>query len=170
MSPTRAPRGAICASTAATTRRRSPTTPARPARAVLRAGHRARRADVVINIPKLKTHKKTAVTLSLKSVIGLSNEKYWLPHFTGGDPSRGGDEFDRRQSLADRIENKLSRFPRPGDHSLIARAPRVGGPPKVIDGSWQGNDTLWRTVLDLNRILFFADQGQAPRHCPSGAT
>jgi len=28
----------------------------------------------------------------------------------------------------------------------------------VIDGSWQGNDTLWRTILDLNRILFFADK------------
>jgi len=115
-------------------------------------------ADVVINVPKMKTHKKTAVTLSLKSVIGLSNEKYWLPHFTEGDPSVGGDEFDRPQRLGDRVENKLSRFPLPGDHSLIARAPRVGGPPKVIDGSWEGNDTLWRTILDLNTILFYADK------------
>ena len=37
-------------------------------------------ADVVINLPKLKTHKKTAVwPPSLKSVIGLTNEKYRLP-------------------------------------------------------------------------------------------
>lgn len=118
-------------------------------------------ADVVINLPKLKTHKKTAVTLSLKSVIGLTNEKYWLPHFTAGDPSMSGgrgDEYDRRQALADRVENKLSRFPLPGDNSLIARAPRIGGPPKVIDGSWEGNQTLWRTILDLNKILFFADR------------
>jgi uncharacterized protein (DUF362 family) len=113
-------------------------------------------ADVVINIPKLKTHKKTGVTLSLKSVIGLTNEKYWLPHFTEGDPSTGGDEFDRPQALSEAIENKLSRFPLPGDHSLVARAPRLGAPPKVIDGSWEGNNTLWRTILDLNRILFFA--------------
>lgn len=123
-------------------------------------------ADVVINLPKLKTHKKSAVTLSLKSVIGLSNEKYWLPHFTAGDPSVGGDEFDRPQSLNDRIENKLSRFPLPGDHSLIARAPKVGGPPKVIDGSWEGNDTLWRTILDLNRVLFFADRDGVLRDRP----
>jgi uncharacterized protein (DUF362 family) len=115
-------------------------------------------ADVVINIPKLKTHKKTAVTLSLKGVIGLSNEKYWLPHFTAGDPSRGGDEFDRAQSASSALGNKLSRFPLPGDHSLVVRAPRVDAPSKVIDGSWQGNTTLWRTVLDLNRILFFADR------------
>lgn len=113
-------------------------------------------ADVVINIPKMKTHKKTGVTLSLKSVIGLSNEKYWLPHFTEGDPSMGGDEYDRAQSASEALENKLSRFPLPGDHSLVARAAKLGGPPKVIDGSWQGNDTLWRTILDLNRILFFA--------------
>lgn len=123
-------------------------------------------ADLVINLPKMKTHKKTAVTLSLKSVIGLTNEKYWLPHFTAGDPSRGGDEYDRRQSLSDAIENKLSRFPLPGDNSLIARAPRVGGPPKVIDGSWQGNHTLWRTILDLNRILFFADKEGRLRDTP----
>src|SRR6185369_1605966 len=95
-------------------------------------------ADVVINVPKMKTHKKTGVTLSLKSVIGLTNEKYWLPHFTAGDPGAGGDEYDRAQSLADRVENKLSRFPLPGDNSLLARAPKVGGPPKVIDGSWEG--------------------------------
>ncbi len=116
------------------------------------------RADVVINVPKLKTHKKTAVTLSLKSVIGLSNEKYWLPHFAEGPPSRGGDEFDRPQGWLEVLENKLSRLPLPGDHSLVARAPRIDAPRKVIDGSWEGNRTLWRTVLDLNRILFFADR------------
>jgi uncharacterized protein (DUF362 family) len=123
-------------------------------------------ADVVINLPKLKTHKKTGVTLSLKSVIGLTNEKYWLPHFTAGDPSVGGDEYALPQSLGEALENKLSRLPLPGDHSLIARAPRLGGPPKVIDGSWEGNRTLWRTILDLNRILFFADKGGRLRDTP----
>ena len=115
-------------------------------------------ADVVINLPKLKTHKKTGVTLALKGVIGLSNEKYWLPHFTEGDPSMGGDELDRPRDLAAALEDKLSRLPLPGGHSLVARAPLLGAPPKVIDGSWEGNDTLWRTILDLNRILFFADR------------
>lgn len=115
-------------------------------------------ADVVINLPKLKTHKKTAVTLSLKSVIGLTNAKYWLPHFTEGDPGQGGDELDRPRTLAEAVEDKLSRLPLPLGHSLIARAPRLGGPPKIIDGSWQGNRTLWRTILDLNRVLLCADR------------
>ena len=112
-------------------------------------------ADVIINLPKLKTHKKTGVTLALKSFIGLSHEKYWLPHFTAGDPTVGGDEYDRPQDTSDRAENLLSRLPLPFGHSLVARAPRVPSPPKVIDGSWEGNRTLWRTILDLNRAILF---------------
>lgn len=114
-------------------------------------------ADVIINVPKMKTHKKTGVTLALKSVIGLTSEKYWLPHFTAGDPSVGGDEYDRPQSLGERIEARLSRLPLPRGHSLIARAPRLDQPRRTQDGSWEGNDTLWRTILDLNRAVLFTD-------------
>ncbi len=92
-------------------------------------------ADVVVNLPKLKTHKKTAVTLSLKSVIGLTNEKYWLPHFTAGDPAVGGDEHALPQTLAERVENKLSRLPLPGDHSLIARAAAWAARPRSSTGA-----------------------------------
>jgi uncharacterized protein (DUF362 family) len=123
-------------------------------------------ADAVINLPKIKTHKKTGVTLSLKSVIGLTNAKYWLPHFTGGHPGQGGDEFARPRTIGERVEDKLSRLPLPLGHSLIARAPRLGGPPKVIDGSWQGNRTLWRTILDLNRLLLCADRNGVVRDAP----
>jgi uncharacterized protein (DUF362 family) len=123
-------------------------------------------ADVVINIPKMKTHKKSGVTLALKSCIGLTNEKYWLPHYTAGTPLEDGDEFPTLPPLEVRIENQLQRFPLPGDHSLIARAPKVsdGGTQSgllhgwALEGSWEGNDTIWRTVLDLNRILFYADK------------
>jgi uncharacterized protein (DUF362 family) len=123
-------------------------------------------ADVVINLPKLKTHKKTGVTLSLKSVIGLTNQKYWLPHFTEGHPGEGGDELERPRTPSERVEDKLSRLPLPFGHSLIARAPRSGGPPKVIDGSWEGNRTLWRTILDLNRVLLCADRNGVVRDRP----
>jgi hypothetical protein len=78
----------------------------------------------------------------------------------------GGDEFDRPQRLGEVVEDKLSRLPLPGDHSLVARAPRLGAPPKVIDGSWEGNNTLFRTILDLNRILFFASREGALRGEP----
>jgi hypothetical protein len=123
-------------------------------------------ADLIVNVPKLKTHKKTGVTLSLKSVIGLTNEKYWLPHFTEGSPETGGDEHDRPQRSAERLKTWLSRVPLPRDHSLVVRAPRLSAAPSVLDGSWEGNDTLWRTILDLNHLLLRADRdgrlGDAP--------
>ena len=123
-------------------------------------------ADVVINIPKLKTHKKSGVTLALKSCIGLTNEKYWLPHYTSGTPTENGDEYPFPPPLPVRIENQLQRFPLPFDHSLIARAPKLAEGRSqngflhgfIMEGSWEGNDTIWRTVLDLNQVLFYADR------------
>ena len=49
--------------------------------------------DVFINLPKLKTHKKTGVTLSLKNMVGINGDKNYLPHFTQGTPADGGDEY-----------------------------------------------------------------------------
>jgi hypothetical protein len=134
-------------------------------------------SDVVINIPKMKTHKKSGVTLALKSCIGLTNEKYWLPHYTAGTPADDGDEFPFVPPLGVRVENQLQRLPLPGflnGHSLIARAPAIADGRSqngflhgfVMEGSWEGNDTIWRTVLDLNRVLFFADREGRLRDTP----
>jgi hypothetical protein len=35
-----------------------------------------------------------------------------------------------------------------------------------MEGSWWGNDTIWRTVLDLNRILIYADKAGTVRDVP----
>ncbi len=134
-------------------------------------------ADVVINLPKLKTHKKSGVTLALKSCIGLTNEKYWLPHYTFGTVHEDGDEFPFRPPLKIRVENQLQRFPLPppfDGHSLIARAPVLSEGRSqngflhgfIMEGSWEGNDTIWRTVLDLNHILFYADRDGVLRSSP----
>jgi uncharacterized protein (DUF362 family) len=114
-------------------------------------------ADVVIHVPKLKTHKKSGVTLSLKSSIGLCGYKYWLPHYTAGAPPLG-DEFPVDPAASDRLAARLSRLPLPRGHSLVARAPRVGAVPQITEGSWEGNDTIWRTTLDLARIHLHADR------------
>jgi uncharacterized protein (DUF362 family) len=42
------------------------------------------RADLVVNLPKLKTHKKTGVTLALKNLVGINGDKNWLPHHRDG--------------------------------------------------------------------------------------
>jgi len=50
-------------------------------------------ADVIINLPKLKTHKKVGLTVSLKNLVGINGDKNYLPHFCIGTPDKGGDEF-----------------------------------------------------------------------------
>ncbi len=50
-------------------------------------------ADVLINVPKLKTHLKTGMTGALKNMIGINCSKDYLPHYRLGDPARGGDEY-----------------------------------------------------------------------------
>lgn len=121
-------------------------------------------ADVVINLAKMKTDLRGGVAMALMSALSLSNEPYWLPHYTAGTPEEDGDEFPVQPPLGVRIEHQLSRLPLPGQLSLIARAPRVTAPPNgtvrgyVFEGAWEGNDTLWRAALDLNDILLHADR------------
>ena len=50
-------------------------------------------ADVVISLPKMKTHKKTGVTLSIKNFVGITADKNYLPHHTWGSPKHGGDDY-----------------------------------------------------------------------------
>jgi uncharacterized protein (DUF362 family) len=121
-------------------------------------------ADAILNIAKMKTHKKSGVTMALKAVIGLCDEKYWLPHYTAGTPWEDGDEYPSRPPLSVRVENQLQRFPLPGNHSLIARAPELQAPQNgmvrgyILEGSWEGNDTIWRTTLDLHDLVLHADR------------
>ncbi len=115
-------------------------------------------SDVFINVPKLKTHKKTGVTLSLKTLIGLTNRKYWLPHYREGLPP-GGDESPSKLPFLKLLQKKLSRFSLPLGYSLIVNIVNLKSKEKYIsEGDWQGNDTLWRVIADMNRILFFADK------------
>jgi len=128
-------------------------------------------ADVVINVPKLKTHMKAGVTLNLKNMIGINGDKNWIPHFRLGSVSRGGDEFPGNnlvrelESLTkDRFKDSLfgagsipmffARHLRKVQKALVERT----GFAAIRNGSWYGNDTLWRSVLDLNKILFYADK------------
>jgi uncharacterized protein (DUF362 family) len=127
-------------------------------------------ADVVINLPKIKTHVKAGVTGALKNIIGIVGDKSYLPHYRRGGSRRGGDEYEGldvfmevRDRVADflRPKGKLTwQFGRAGWASLRRLAAAVSRTPgasryDVKSGSWPGNDTLWRTILDVNRILFY---------------
>ncbi len=128
-------------------------------------------ADCVINLPKLKTHKKTGITVCMKNLVGINGNKNWLPHHRLGGPAQGGDQFaDDR--VKHRIEQKAMAcfrrtFPVLGPvRSILAKPLKAAGQAVFGDtntntirsGNWYGNDTTWRMVIDLNRILAYADK------------
>jgi uncharacterized protein (DUF362 family) len=141
-------------------------------------------ADVLISLAKLKTHRKAGVTLSLKNLVGLTNEKRWLPHHRIGSPSKGGDLYadDTRADvkLKESIKDILithswgrwgAQYVGIPLHKLYQRTakPLLDGMHDAVqieDGDWYGNDTVWRMVLDLNTLFFYADAEGILRSTP----
>lgn len=123
-------------------------------------------ADLVINLPKLKTHKKTGVTLALKNLVGINGDKNWLPHHSLGSVGEGGDEFPESR-LIDRLRSRATEIARPllarGLFSGVFRAVRrvesaTRGDQFIRSGNWYGNRTTWRMCCDLNRCLYYSDR------------
>jgi uncharacterized protein (DUF362 family) len=129
-------------------------------------------ADTLISLPKLKTHSKAGFTCALKNMVGINGLKDYLPHFRYGPPRRNGDEYPENGLLFDLI-NRLSHKvwdSREGSkksfYALTTKALKglylfLGRKNKAMlsamGGGWYGNDTLWRTILDINRSFFYAD-------------
>jgi uncharacterized protein (DUF362 family) len=128
-------------------------------------------SDVVISVPKLKVHRKVGTTLNLKNIVGINADKNHLAHYRIGSPTEGGDEFSN-PAWDDRAERILSDLllgsNRPsgkypflawrGVRKLFRMLKPTGTRSSAFSyGNWHGNDTAWRMVLDLNRILLFAD-------------
>lgn len=124
-------------------------------------------ADVLINLPKLKTHKKCGLTVNLKSLVGINAQKNWLPHYIFGSPESGGDQFERentKQKLENALVGKAKKalLQKNPIAQTIARKTKnlaykfFGHTEEVVrSGNWHGNNTVWRMSLDLNRILFY---------------
>lgn len=114
-------------------------------------------ADVFISLPKLKTHQKVGATLNLKGLVGTITKKNQLVHWRVGVPANGGDEYPDQESY---------------DKAYASG--------KLHRGSWPGNDTIWRMVVDLYQSLLtnekqkrftiidgiLAGEGQGP-FCPT---
>jgi uncharacterized protein (DUF362 family) len=131
-------------------------------------------SDVFINMPKLKTHKKIGVTLNLKNLIGINGDKNWIPHYRVGSPKQNGDEYATANALRhmesllkDRFKEKAFALAELESKAGLYVARKLRGIQKAIvehtgltkirAGGWYGNDTIWRSVLDLNKILLYAD-------------
>jgi len=122
-------------------------------------------ADVIINLPKLKTHRKAGITCALKNLIGINGNKEYLPHHRIGGSETGGDCYPGNSPIKRALEYSL-------DHQNMAssfaaarlwrevstnldRVSVLAGDRLGVEGSWSGNDTVWRTGLDLNRVLLY---------------
>ena len=122
-------------------------------------------ADVVLNLPKLKTHKKAGITCALKNLIGINGNKEFLPHHRVGGAEAGGDCYPGRSPIKRTLEYvydlQNSTDARMAQRALsvatraLHRAAHMSGDRLGVEGSWSGNDTIWRTCLDLNRILLY---------------
>jgi uncharacterized protein (DUF362 family) len=126
-------------------------------------------SDVIINLPKLKTHCKAGMTAALKNLIGLVGSKACLPHHRRGSMGDGGDEYlypSRRKvsltSLTELIDVSESNLRKHFLNMLkvLVNATRKTVPcnDPFLEGSWWGNDTISRTIVDINKILFYADK------------
>lgn len=129
-------------------------------------------ADVIINMPKPKTHRKAGVTIAMKNLVGINTRKEYLPHHTNGSVAEGGDEYLHKSCVKKQRARCL-------DHTnyeaqtkgnvLISKCWRLGArgwsyvskflaKDNYAEGSWYGNHTISRTILDLNKILFYSDK------------
>ena len=121
-------------------------------------------ADVIINLPKLKTHKKAGMTAALKNLVGLNGNKEYLPHHRTGGAAEGGDCYPGFAPLKKLAEYCLDEANRTigaetcstwlkRSSRLLQVHGKIGNP--EIEAGWHGNDTVWRMTLDLNRLLLY---------------
>lgn len=127
-------------------------------------------ANLIINIPVLKTHIKAGITGALKNLVGINGYKEYLPHHCKGGYETGGDNFYSGSSFKSSVEEmdewywkNPNRFS-PVIRALLSKTLGLGWKlsgmlsyDKITGGGWSGNDTLWRTIIDLNHILYFYD-------------
>jgi uncharacterized protein (DUF362 family) len=140
-------------------------------------------ADVIVSVPKLKTHQKVGVTLNIKGMVGTQGDKNYIPHFRIGHPAQGGDEYPDLGILQNNLnryrnwlyssllgyENRAADFAfrflgkvhHQGQRAVEWQAIRRQGAAyrgNITGGAWYGNDTAWRMALDLMRIVLYADR------------
>lgn len=120
-------------------------------------------SDVIISLPKLKTHEKVGITVALKGCVGAVSYKDCLAHYRHGSINVGGDGYETDPFKVYQLISNLNELAYHSNPSSLK-----GKILRIIDinlqrisrrfsvkplGSWQGNDTCWRMALDVARIV-----------------
>lgn len=120
--------------------------------------------DTVITVPKIKTHQKSGLTNSLKILVGINGDKDYLPHHRIGAVGHGGDCYKGWHPLrriSELVLDEANRhrggkiYPYLSFISTVLWRLSSPNPEQNLAAGWYGNDTVWRMVLDLNRIAEF---------------
>lgn len=125
-------------------------------------------SDVIINMPKIKTHRRVGMTACSKNYVGACLLKDCLPHSIFGGVSTGGDEYPT-SDLFSKLYSKLKKYQlRKAINTKITRKLRrvLSMQSKRVspdnnnhwDGCWHGNNVIWRFVVDLNIGVLFANK------------
>ncbi|AEF85726.1 conserved hypothetical protein [Treponema primitia ZAS-2] len=126
-------------------------------------------ADLIINLPKPKSHRFAGITAAQKNFIGICSEKDYLPHYRIGAPENSGDESNKLSilgkifSLLDRqrcknIEKRnifMQFFYGFMQYCIMKYKNIFASGQYFFNGRWHGNDTIWRTILDVNSLLLY---------------
>jgi uncharacterized protein (DUF362 family) len=121
--------------------------------------------DVILSLPKLKTHEKVGITCALKGLVGAIAYKDCLAHHRFGPPTQHGDEYPYHSTifillskLHDWVNlqdwSKRGVYIRVIDYLIRVFLSRIG---LIGAGAWYGNDTAWRMALDIVRVLLYAN-------------
>lgn len=130
------------------------------------------KCDVFINVPKPKLHRRAGVTISLKNIVGTCARKEYLPHYMNGDAETGqGDAYYKRNIFKDLVADTRDKvYAASWNHrkfnalfwlkvrSIFIKLEHLAGFDNVYDGGWIGNETISKTLLDINKILLYADK------------
>ncbi len=133
-------------------------------------------ADVIINMPKPKTHRLAGMTASLKNFVGANVRKEYLPHHTIG---KYGDESNKNNSIRKLRTYLLDKKNRYEALGLKKRAKAsvlcIRGTSLFLklmgnrcgEGAWHGNHTISKTILDINKIIYYADKMGKMQNTPT---
>ena len=128
-------------------------------------------ADVIINLPKPKCHRKAGMTAALKNFVGGNVRKEFLPHHTMGSVNENGDEYLVSSKLhylhskcLDRLNICISEknYFKAKFWWFVTRTLGVIRKLEKNDtfneGNWYGNNTISKTICDLNKIINYANK------------
>lgn len=124
-------------------------------------------SDLIISVPKIKTHQKTGFTAALKNLVGINVDKSYLPHHRVGGTQQGGDCYPGRnifrkvsEKYLDKANLNQGRWSYRFYYKLALIMWKISIPNKYhqISAGWWGNDTTWRMVMDINKIALYGDK------------